>query len=436
MVESKRFIGSDMTRLYERVRREFGPDAVIVRTRSLMRENAEPLIEIVAAPADAEPELSLDLQWTMVDGALGRLQIARPRATIGDVEDAIEREAIGQPEPLGRLAEPARYATGQHPGERRPHSFAEASTPEEEDPEPGPRPASPHNVPFEQRVRRRSFAPLDGLPAIDPPLPGWVVGREQVATRPRPAEAGSLTGELIAAGLSELAAGRAGAAADPGRDAASALAAALGRNEPRFPGDGETAVITLQGPPGSGRTTALVRMALDCADAGREVILVAADSSRAAAREQLHAYAEATGLPILDAPDQAALLRAIEDSRAGACVFADLPSAGRTFGRLEGIEHYAYAVLPSTWHYAALAALLRMHPARGLAGCIPTFMDYTAQTPALASILIEQSLGIAFLSTGPDVASGLVAPDFRRMALGILRASTGDTTDGRMLASA
>ena len=56
-MEPKRFIGNDMTRLYEKVRREFGPDAVIVRTRTLLRDGADPLIEILAAPPEAEKEL-------------------------------------------------------------------------------------------------------------------------------------------------------------------------------------------------------------------------------------------------------------------------------------------------------------------------------------------------------------------------------------------
>ncbi|MGE5594403.1 MAG: hypothetical protein ACM3S1_00040, partial [Hyphomicrobiales bacterium] len=102
-METKRFIGNDMRRLYERVRDEFGPDAIIVRTRSLLREGAEPLIELVAAPPPAEPELALDLQWKMVDGALGRLQIARPQATIGDLEDLAAREA----RPVAELAAPS-----------------------------------------------------------------------------------------------------------------------------------------------------------------------------------------------------------------------------------------------------------------------------------------------------------------------------------------
>ncbi len=436
MVESKRFIGSDMTRLYERVRREFGPDAVIVRTRSLMRENADPLIEIVAAAAEAEPELSLDLQWTMVDGALGRLQIARPRATIGDVEDAIIREQLEQDSPAPRLAAPARREGTGYAVEHDQAFFQEEEPIERDQVAAAPRASSPGSVPFDQRVRRRAFAPLDGLPQVQPPAPAWVVGREQATPSRRVTLPHETASQLTGAGLTELAAGRVVAGATGSENAAEALAAALGRNEPRFPGNGETAVITLQGPPGSGRTTALVRMALDCADAGREVILVAGDSSRAAAREQLHAYAAATGLPVMDASDQGALLRIIEGVRTGACVFADVPPAGRAFGQLDDVEHYAYAVLPSTWHYAALSALLHRSPARGLAGCIPTFMDYTGETPALASIVIEQSLGIAFLSTGPDVATGLVAPDFRSMALGILRASTGEQTDGRLRASA
>ena len=74
-METKRFIGNDIIRLYDRVRREFGPDAVIVRTRTLMREGAAPLIELTAGPAPlVGGAIPLDAQAGVLEGALGRLR--------------------------------------------------------------------------------------------------------------------------------------------------------------------------------------------------------------------------------------------------------------------------------------------------------------------------------------------------------------------------
>ncbi len=91
-METKRFIGNDMPRIYARVKREFGPDAVIVRTRSLLREGAEPLIEVLAAPPEAEAELSFELQKAMIDGALAHVQGTAGGVTVGELEDLVSRE--------------------------------------------------------------------------------------------------------------------------------------------------------------------------------------------------------------------------------------------------------------------------------------------------------------------------------------------------------
>src|SRR5690242_7340619 len=81
-----------MTRIYARVRRDFGPDAIIVQTRSLLREGADPLIEVLAAPGGDGYGLPLDLQQAMVDGSLARVEGVERQLTVGDLEDLVERE--------------------------------------------------------------------------------------------------------------------------------------------------------------------------------------------------------------------------------------------------------------------------------------------------------------------------------------------------------
>ncbi|HMO96015.1 MAG TPA: hypothetical protein PKD27_07825, partial [Tepidiformaceae bacterium] len=108
-METKRFLGNDMSRIFVRVRKELGPDAVIVSTRSLMREGAEPLIEVLAAPAGTEAEVSVAMQRSIVQGLLARVETSSRGLTIGDLEDlaAREREARGGlPEPLPAPAPP------------------------------------------------------------------------------------------------------------------------------------------------------------------------------------------------------------------------------------------------------------------------------------------------------------------------------------------
>ena len=90
-METKRYIGNDTTRIFARVRAELGPDAVIVRTRSLLREGAEPLIEVLAAVA-SESGLPLALQRSLIEGALARVEFEGKPLTVGDLEDLATRE--------------------------------------------------------------------------------------------------------------------------------------------------------------------------------------------------------------------------------------------------------------------------------------------------------------------------------------------------------
>lgn len=436
-METKRFIGNDMTRLYERVRKEFGPDAIIVRTRSLLREGAEPLIELLAAPPTAEPEVPLELQWQMLDRSLNRLQNANPRATIGDLEDMVAREA-----PAAPAAAPA---PGWDDGPAVEHEFV-----------PGPLAPSAQAEPALFAPDEDPFAGLfDEMPETAEPPPPF-------AARPRPVLAGpslepdddfaidftaaaaerqasldsAVADALRAAGLSDAAASRAAALAPGEHDPERALASALGQLPLRFPEEFETALVTIQGPPGAGRTSALLRMALDCADAGREAVLVAADTTRAAAREQLHAYAGALDLRAYDAREPHQLARLMSKVSRGACLFVDVPAGPFAAPAAFASRHYAYLALPAHWQYAAIEGALRAFVLESFAGCVLTGADIAPNLSPALSLALESNLGVAFLSSGRDISTGIQIAEPSELASGFLRAGTGETTNGRLTATA
>jgi flagellar biosynthesis GTPase FlhF len=451
-LETKRFIGNDLSRLYERVRREFGPDAVIVRTRSLLREGAEPLVELIAAPPQAGEELALDLQWTMVDGALGRLQIARPRATVGDLEDLVVREAHAALPPP-RLAPPPPDFQPD-PGWLEGYVDAAPAAPQAGFP-----PGEPAGIsPAQARRRSRPLPVLDSIPAETPPDLGWAARpRPEAPRRPegghaparepapvvglkrRPNARGragsSVESALVEAGLSGEAARRVVSAVPTEQDPALALARCLELLDADYPDEEHTSIITIQGAPGSGRTTALLRMALDCADTGRDAVLLAADFSRAAARELIHAYGEATGLPVVDAMDAAALRAAVQKAQRGTCLFADVPAGAFAATLPPGVTHHAYLAVPTHWQRGAVEVALGTRGAR-FAGCVFTFTDLATDLSPAVSMAIEAGLGIAFLSSGRDVGTGIMVAEPLTLASGILRTRTGETTDGRLVASA
>ncbi|MCC7365614.1 MAG: hypothetical protein IT303_14710 [Dehalococcoidia bacterium] len=440
-METKRFIGNDMTRLYDRVKKEFGPDAIIVRTRSLLREGADPLIEVIAAPPAAAPELALDLQWKMVDGALGRLQIARPRATIGDLEDLAVREG---PAPVrAQLAEPI-------DAQPAPEWFGGYVDQDDDEP-----PRAPQREPEVTEPRRHvRFGDLDTIPEVEAPSPTW-------ASRPRPhmpprrtaAEhrgepgvvemparraraATGLAGTLTAAGLSERAARVVADAAGANAEPEAALAAYLGSLDVRYPDGDHAALVTIQGPEGAGRTLALMRMALDCADAGREAVLIAADTTRAAAREQVHAYAEATALPVADAMEPSQLAGRLARAKRGACLFADVPAGPYTAPQTAGEHHYAYLALPAHWQEGALRRALATFDLERFSGVILTYADLSTDLSPALSVAIEAGMGVAFLCSSRDISTGIESVDPPVLASGILRGVTGVTTDGLVVASA
>lgn len=421
-METKRYIGNDTTRIFARVRRELGPDAVIVRTRSLLREGAEPLIEVLAASAPAGgPGISLDLQHALIEGALAHAEFDGRPLTVGDLEDIAARET-GAPPPSPAFP---RDDPVPPPPPSWLEGFVEAPAagpapflPPEPDPPPAPVEWSPR-----PRIITRESAPL---------APTEAPGRLRSFAPVEPGTAGA----LIAAGFSAEAARVAAASAPAAADPARALEAALAAHDAAYPGEGRTALITIQGPAGSGRTTALMRMALDCADAGRPALLVAADTSHTGGPAQVHAYAEAIGIPVFDAFSAREIIDAVSAAPRGGCVFVDVPPGRWTPPPLPGVEHFSYLALPAHWEAAALAAQVADLAAHRFAGAILTHTDLTAGLAPVLSMVIESGLGLAFLSSGRDVATGIEVADPLTLASGVFTTTSRETTNGRLVASA
>lgn len=448
----KRFIGNDMARIFTRVRRELGADAVIVQTRSLLRDGADPLIEVLAAPSGGgEDALTLALQRVMVESTLNRVEApsASTRMTVGDLEDIAAREDAD----VRSFAEPDRAPGPLSPQETAPEwleGFVSTSS----------------DRPFEQEPAIRAlfddFEAEDALPpfqapsVVPPPPVQWnprprIVGRPQpaelpqerepeapAATMPRafaPLETG-VAAALATAGFTGRAARYLSRQSPTGATAQQALERALTDAHVAYPAEGRTAIITIQGAEGSGRTTALMRMALDCADSGRDAILVAADSSHAGGRAQVHAYGEALGLAVLDAFGPQDIVHAITRAPKGACVFIDVPAGRWSPPPMPGVEHFVYLAVPAHWQPAATESAIAEFDPAVCAGAVITGVDLaTGLTPAL-SLVVEAQLGIAFLSSGRDIATGIGIADPFTLASGVFTTPTRETTDGRLAVTA
>ncbi len=424
-METKRFIGNDMNRLYERVRKELGRDAVILRTRTLARDGGAPLIELVAGPPAPEPErLDTGLQQTMMDTLTSRLSVMGRGMTLGELEDILhesapEPEPAPAPAPFNRQVSPEWLEgfVAAAPG-RLTRDLASDTLPFDDDPEDdGVKPLLPGLPrvlkPFEPKLETQPSAPI----------------RE---TRPQQ----SLEERLLSAGLGERAARTVAREAFPEIRPANAIARILDRRDVTYPEADTTAIVSVLGPSGSGRTTALMKMALDCADSGRDVLLIAADSERMGAREQIHAFAEAAGLTAADAFQPRDIPTLATTAPPGTCLFVDVPPGPFTPQLPQGMACYSYLALPSHWQLGAIESAIATFGDAGFDGCVLTFTDLAPTLAPVLGLVIDSPLGIAFASQGRDVADGLGELDLIQLASGLFLTTSGEGANGKLVATA
>ena len=439
-METKRFIGNDLKRLYVRIRKEIGPDAIIVRTRSLLREGDEPLIEILATQDDDQLGLPPQLQRSMVESVLAHVS---PSPTVGDLEDYVARDGLhdgasnirpmtfprledaefdGEPLPEGpdgfdeaqlldQLAAELERRVEDNPALRIPPALTSNPSALEEDaadPLPGPE----FNLAFQPEPD------LPAAPAFEPAF--------------GPAGMRDL---LRHAGLSDLAVETVLQLSPDETEAARAVAHALEQGRTHYPAETDTTVISVQGPARSGRTTALLRMALDCVEAGRPAALAWADQGSPGAGEQVASFAAQLGIPFHDGRDVASIGRFAKRAKRGTCVFADVAAGPWRMPLPVGVRHFRYLAAPADWEPETLLRELDGFDPRAFSGLIPTFADQARDPAGLIDYALTSGLGLAFFSAGGDPSTGITVADPFMLASGAFTTATGGTTDVRITRS-
>jgi fused signal recognition particle receptor len=189
-------------------------------------------------------------------------------------------------------------------------------------------------------------------------------------------------------------------------------------------GQHKPTVIMVAGVNGAGKTTSIGKLTHHLAQDGASVLLAAADTFRAAAREQLGAWAERNTVEIISQQggDPAAVsFDAVSAGRARGRDVVLVDTAGRLPTQLHLMEelkkikrviqkadasapHEALLVIDGNTGQNALAQVRAFDDALQLTGLIVTKLDGTAKGGVLAAIARERPIPVYFIGVGEQLA--------------------------------
>jgi len=183
-------------------------------------------------------------------------------------------------------------------------------------------------------------------------------------------------------------------------------------------------VVLLVGVNGAGKTTLAGKLAAREAARGKSVLLVAADTFRAAAGEQLEIWAERAGAELLRqkaGADPAAVAHdGLEAARARSIDVVIIDTAGRLHTRtnlmeelakvrrviarlVPGAPHETLLVLDATLGQNGVAQARQFHDALGVTGVALTKLDGTARGGVVLAVKKELGLPIRLIGVGESL---------------------------------
>ena len=215
---------------------------------------------------------------------------------------------------------------------------------------------------------------------------------------------------------------------DDGKTLEAALKAELldllSRREARPDDSGAPGVILLVGVNGSGKTTTAVKIARRASADGRRVLLVAADTFRAAAQEQLAIWGRRLNIPVhrgRPGSDPAAVVfDAAQEFKSGGFDLMIVDTAGRIhtnanlMNELDKIKRVisretdgrpveVWLIMDAGLGQNALVQAREFRKFAGLNGLVLTKLDGTAKGGAVLAIADEFGLPIRLIGTGEGV---------------------------------
>jgi fused signal recognition particle receptor len=183
-------------------------------------------------------------------------------------------------------------------------------------------------------------------------------------------------------------------------------------------------VIMVVGVNGVGKTTTIGKLAARLKRANQNVMLVAADTFRAAAIEQLEIWADRVGADVIrhqaNADPSAVAYDAMHAARSRGADVVIVDTAGRLHTKtnlmeelkklqrimdreLEGAPHEVFLVLDATTGQNAIQQARIFHEALGVTGIVLTKLDGTAKGGMIVGIVQELQLPVRFIGIGEGV---------------------------------
>ena len=190
------------------------------------------------------------------------------------------------------------------------------------------------------------------------------------------------------------------------------------------PGPGEPMIIMVIGVNGVGKTTTIAKAANLYREQGKRVMLVAADTFRAAAVEQLVIWGERAGAEVVrqghGADPSAVVFDAVNAAVARGVDVVLIDTAGRlhtkvnlmdelrkihrvTGRRVPGAPHQVWLVLDATTGQNAISQAEMFHKTLGVTGIILTKLDGTAKGGIVVGISRQLGIPIRFIGIGEKI---------------------------------
>lgn len=188
--------------------------------------------------------------------------------------------------------------------------------------------------------------------------------------------------------------------------------------------DGAPEVILVVGVNGTGKTTTIGKLAQVFRSQGKNVLLCAADTFRAAAIEQLEVWGQRTGTEVIKTRaggDPAAVLfDALQAATARKTDYVVVDTAGRLHTKanlmselekmrrtaqriVPGAPHETLLVMDATTGQNGLQQARQFTEAAGVTGIVLTKLDGTAKGGIVVAISRELGLPIRFVGTGEQI---------------------------------